>query len=254
VLFSLHRGANRYAPENTLPAFDKGIRLGSDYIEFDVRTTSDGKLYLLHDSTLDGHTDGKGRIAETPSSVVVGLSAGVKFSRAYAKTPLPTLDEFLSDVSGKAGLYFDAKDIAPARLADALERYGVLDRTVVYGGPQFLARVKAVNSKIRLLPPLESAGEIEALSRELKPYAFDTRWEILSPELIARCHELGIKVFSDSLGNHERIEDFQQAMDWGIDLIQTDHPLRLFRAIELRAGREAEVRPPPSPGPPRGNE
>ena len=24
-----------------------------------------------------------------------------------------------------------------------------------------------------------------------------------------------------------------QAMDWGIDLIQTDHPLRVVRAIEL---------------------
>jgi glycerophosphoryl diester phosphodiesterase len=197
----------------------------------------------LHDSTLDGRTDGKGRIADTPSSVVSGLSAGVKFSRAYAKTPLPTLDEFLTDVAGKVGLYFDAKAIAPARLADALERYGVLDRTVVYGGPQFLARVKAVNPKIRLLPPLGSPGEIDALAGELKPYAFDTKWEILSPELIARCHELGIKVFSDSLGNHEHIEDFQKAMDWGIDLIQTDYPLRLFRAIELRAGRGTDGRP-----------
>ena len=28
--------------------------------------------------------------------------------------------------------------------------------------------------------------------------------------------------------------DFLQAMDWGIDLIQTDHPLRALRAIELR--------------------
>lgn len=248
VHFSLHRGANRYAPENTLPAFEKGIRLGADYVEFDVRTTSDGKLYLLHDSTLDGHTDGKGKISDTPSSVVSGLSAGVKFARSYAKTPLPTLDEFLSDVAGKVGLYFDAKDIAPARLADALGRYGVMDRTVVYGGPQFLARVKAVNPKIRLLPPLGSPKQIDALARELQPYAFDTKWEILSPELIARCHALGIKVFSDSLGNHEHIEDFQKAMDWGIDLIQTDHPLRLFRAIELRVSRAAEVHPPPPKG------
>ncbi|MGO8700402.1 MAG: glycerophosphodiester phosphodiesterase [Limisphaerales bacterium] len=254
VLFSLHRGANRYAPENTLPAFDKGIRLGADYIEFDVRTTSDGKFYLLHDSTLDGRTDGKGRIADTSASVVSGLSAGVKFARTYAKTPLPTLDEFLNDVAGKVGLYFDAKDIAPARLADALERYGVLDRTVVYGGPQFLARVKAVNPRIRLLPPLGSPGAIDALARELQPYAFDTKWEILSPELIARCHELGIKVFSDSLGNHEHIEDFQKAMDWGIDLIQTDHPLRLFRAIELRASHEADVLPPPIVGASRENQ
>ena len=30
--FSLHRGASRYAPENTLPAFEKAIRLGADFI------------------------------------------------------------------------------------------------------------------------------------------------------------------------------------------------------------------------------
>jgi len=61
VRFSLHRGASRYAPENTVPAFEKAIRLGADFVEFDVRTTSDGKFYLLHDSALDGKTNGKGR-------------------------------------------------------------------------------------------------------------------------------------------------------------------------------------------------
>jgi glycerophosphoryl diester phosphodiesterase len=123
----------------------------------------------------------------------------------------------------------------------------------VYGGPQFLARVKAVDPRIRLLPPLGSPGAIDALARELQPFAFDTKWEILSPELIARCHELGIKVFSDSLGNHEHIEDFQKAMDWGIDLIQTDYPLRLFRAIELRASHQADILQPPILGTSRKN-
>ena len=65
-----HRGARGLAPENTLPAFAKALRLGVDYVEFDVRTTSDGKFYLLHDSTLNGKTDGQGPIADTPSSVI----------------------------------------------------------------------------------------------------------------------------------------------------------------------------------------
>ena len=237
VQFSLHRGANRYTPENTLPGFDKAIRMGADYIEFDVRTTSDGKLFLLHDGKLDGRTTGTGQIAEVPSNVVATLSAGEKFSREYTKIPLPTLDEFLGDVAGKVGLYFDAKAIDPKTLAAALDKYGVLERTVVYGSPSFLARVKEANPKIKLLPPLYSPAAIEAMARELQPYAFDTEWNLLSPELIAKCHGLGIKVFSDALGDHEKIEEYQKVMDWGIDLIQTDHPLRLFRAIELRQGR-----------------
>ena len=233
VLFSLHRGANRYAPENTRPAFEKAIRLGADFIEFDVRTTSDGKFFLLHDSTLDGKTDGHGPIANTLSSVISNLSAGVKFGRPYASIGLPTLDGFMQDVAGKINLYFDAKAIAPQALVDTLERYGMLERTVVYGPARFLAKLKAINPRVRLLPPLGSSDEIERLARELRPYAFDTSWEILSPDLIARCHALGIKVFSDAMGEHEHVEDYRQAISWGIDLIQTDHPLRVMRAIEL---------------------
>jgi len=243
VRFSLHRGANRYAPENTLPAFEKAIRLGADFVEFDVRTTSDGKFYLLHDSSLDGRTDGHGPIATTPSTVITGLSAGVKFGRPYAKIGLPTLDEFLDTVAGKVDLYFDAKAISPEALTAAVERHGVTERTVVYGSPGFLAKIKAIEPRIRLLPPLGSPGELEALARDLKPYAVDADWNILSRELIARCHALNIKVFSDALGKHERVEDYLQAMDWGIELIQTDHPLRLMRAIELwDSGKRSEAR------------
>jgi glycerophosphoryl diester phosphodiesterase len=234
VRFSLHRGANRYAPENTLPAFEKAIRLGADFVEFDVRTTSDGKFYLLHDSNLDGKTNGKGPIAQTPSSVIASLSAGMKFGRPYADIGLPTMDDFLGAVGGKVDLYFDAKAITPEALVAAVERYGVVERTVVYGGPTYLAKIKAINPRIRLMPPLNSPAALEALARDLKPYALDTDWEILSLDLISRCHGLGIKVFSDALGQHEQITEYQKAMDWGIDLIQTDHPLRVMRAIELR--------------------
>ncbi len=177
VRFSLHRGASRYAPENTLPAFQEAIRLGADFIEFDVRTTSDGKFYLLHDSNLDGKTNGKGPIAQTPSSVIATLSAGVKFGRPYTDIGLPTLDDFLSAVAGKVDLYFDAKAIAPEALVVAAERYGVVERTVVYGGPPYLAKIKAINPRIRLLPPLRSPAALEC-----------ARW---GPEALRCGHRLG---------------------------------------------------------------
>jgi glycerophosphoryl diester phosphodiesterase len=237
VRISLHRGANRYAPENTLPAFAKAIRLGADFIEFDVRTTSDGKFYLLHDGTLDGKTDGNGPIANTPSSVVASLSAGMKFGRPFAKLGLPTLEEFLTATEGKIDLYFDAKAIPPEALAEAVERHHMSDRTVVYQGAQYLMKLKAINPRIRALPPLGAPEQLDGLAANLKPYAVDASWKILSKELINRCHANGILVFSDALGAHETIEDYQQAMDWGIDLIQTDHPMRVMRAIELRAAK-----------------
>jgi glycerophosphoryl diester phosphodiesterase len=234
VLFSLHRGANRYAPGNTIPAFEKAIRLGADFVEFDVRTTSDGKFYLLHDSTLDGKTTGKGPISTTPSSVIETLSAGVKFGRPFADVRLPTLDEFLTSVEGKVNLYFDAKAIPPEDLSAAVERHHMAERTVVYQSVRYLVRLKAINPRIRALPPLGSPDQLQGIVDKLIPYAVDTKWNILSKELIARCHSLGILVYSDALGEHEHVEDYLQAMDWGIDLIQTDHPMRIIRAIELR--------------------
>jgi glycerophosphoryl diester phosphodiesterase len=240
VRFSLHRGANRYAPENTIPAFEKAIRLGADFVEFDVRTTSDGKFYLLHDSSFDGKTDGHGLIASTPASEVAALSAGVKFARRFADVRLPTLEEFLSATEGKVDLYFDAKAIAPEKLAEAVALHHMAERTVVYQSLDYLIRLKAIDPRIRALPPLGNLGQIDGIAQRLHPFAVDAKWEILSPEMIARCHALGILVFSDSLGEHERIEDFLQAMDWGIDLIQTDHPMRLLRAMELRAARSTQ--------------
>lgn len=138
-------------------------------------------------------------------------------------------------MAGKVDLYFDAKAITPEALAAAVERHHVAARTVVYQSPAYLARLRALNPRIRALPPLRSANELDALAAQLKPYAVDADWDILSQDLIARCHARGIRVFSDALGAHERIADYLQAMDWGIDLIQTDHPLRLLRAIELRS-------------------
>ena len=76
ALVSLHRGANRYAPENSTEAFRRAGRLGADFVEFDVRTTRDGQYFLLHDGRLDRTTDGHGPIADATAEQVRQLSAG----------------------------------------------------------------------------------------------------------------------------------------------------------------------------------
>jgi glycerophosphoryl diester phosphodiesterase len=49
-----HRGALRYAPENTLPAFDLTLEHGCDGFEFDVRLTQDGVAAVCHDPAING--------------------------------------------------------------------------------------------------------------------------------------------------------------------------------------------------------
>src|SRR5271157_4437161 len=73
-----HRGEHLQRPENTIPAFQEAIRVGADFIEVDVQTTSDGKLVLSHDATVDRCTDGKGRVDSMTFEQIEELDAGVK--------------------------------------------------------------------------------------------------------------------------------------------------------------------------------
>ncbi len=234
VKFACHRGASRYAPENTLAAFEKAYRLHADYVEFDVRPSRDGEYFLLHDGKLDRTTTGKGPIREATSATVAGLDAGSWFGRRFEGAHVPTLEQFLAAVPKDVNLYFDAKDIPPAALAAALEKHGLAERTVVYQGAGYLAKLKQIDSRIRAMPGAGSLAQVDALATTLKPYAVDTPWRVLSKSYIEHCHAHGIQVFSDAPFFVD-VQGYRQAIEWGIDLVQTDHPLRLWRTMELVA-------------------
>ena len=51
-------------PENSLSAIGACVGAGVEVIEVDVRETSDGKLVLVHDATIDRTTDGKGYVSQ----------------------------------------------------------------------------------------------------------------------------------------------------------------------------------------------
>src|SRR5689334_22762272 len=48
-----HRGARGLVPENTLPAFERGIDLGVTTLELDVAVTRDGVVVISHDAALN---------------------------------------------------------------------------------------------------------------------------------------------------------------------------------------------------------
>lgn len=60
TMVSAHRSGGEIAPENTMAAFENCIEDESfnvDVFEFDLHITKDGRLILLHDSTLDRTTN-----------------------------------------------------------------------------------------------------------------------------------------------------------------------------------------------------
>lgn len=52
-----HRGANGELPEESAPAYQRAIEVGADFIETDILATKDGKLFCMHDVTLEATTD-----------------------------------------------------------------------------------------------------------------------------------------------------------------------------------------------------
>jgi len=54
MLVIAHRGASHDHPENTLPAFERAIELGADYVELDVHADAGGRLVVTHDRPRTG--------------------------------------------------------------------------------------------------------------------------------------------------------------------------------------------------------
>lgn len=90
-----HRGAGRLAPENTLAAFRLGAEHGYRMFECDAKLSADGVPFLLHDSTLERTSNGRGIAGEQPWSALAQLDAGAWHSRRYAGEPLPTLEALI---------------------------------------------------------------------------------------------------------------------------------------------------------------
>ncbi len=62
VMTAAHRGQWRTAPENSFAAVQAAFRDGAEIAEVDVRLTKDRVPVLMHDTTVDRTTNGKGRV------------------------------------------------------------------------------------------------------------------------------------------------------------------------------------------------
>lgn len=148
-----HRGASGYAPEHTLAAYRLAIEMGADYVEQDLAVTKDGVLICLHDASLERTTnveqlfpdrvttqtiEGKTRQAWLANDFTLAeiktLDAGAWFDQKFKGEPIPTFDEAVALIRGKAGLFpelktpeiYAGRDVNFEKLvADALDRNGL---------------------------------------------------------------------------------------------------------------------------------
>jgi glycerophosphoryl diester phosphodiesterase len=75
-----HRGGRSLGPENTLYTFKRAVELGTDVLEMDLQTTSDGALVILHDREVDRTTNGTGAVDSFTLPDLKKLDAGFRWS------------------------------------------------------------------------------------------------------------------------------------------------------------------------------
>ena len=120
-----HRGASAYAPEHTLAAYRLALEQGADFVEQDLQISKDGVLVCLHDLTLERTTNvedvfpergtaapGGGKtwnVSDFTVQELKSLDAGSWFSPKFAGERIPTFQEAIDLIRGKAGLYPETK-------------------------------------------------------------------------------------------------------------------------------------------------
>lgn len=90
-----HRGYSLEAPENTLPSYKLAKQKGYSYGECDVEWTADNVPVLLHDTTIDRTSNGKGDIHSLTLEQLKQYDFGSWKDAKYTGTTIPTLDEFI---------------------------------------------------------------------------------------------------------------------------------------------------------------
>lgn len=88
-----HRGGGSLAPENTLAAIDVGHVYGHRMIEFDVKLSRDGQLFLLHDDRLERTSNGCGIASDRPWDELLTLDVGSWYGPIFRHQRLPLLSQ-----------------------------------------------------------------------------------------------------------------------------------------------------------------
>lgn len=261
VIVVAHRGDWRYAPENSLPAIDNAIKMEVDIIELDVQRTKDGHLILMHDKTLDRTTTGKGLVSEwTLDSIkILRLRNGCAIK---TKEIVPTLEEALLHVKGKALVNLDKADRFFDEVYALMEKTGTTKQVIMKGGKSAEAVKKQYGrylSDVIYMPIVNldkdnAQQEIETFIADTSPVAFELLYKLdtnplplnLKSTLKGRSLIWYNTLWDTMAGAHDddmSLDDPDKGYGYLIDtlgcrIIQTDRPQYLLDYLRKRGLHE----------------
>lgn len=219
-----HRGANRWAPENTIAAFLKAAEMGADYAEMDVRQTKDGEFVIMHDSDVKRTTNGSGKVSDMTLAEIQKLDAGSWFGEEFTGEKVPTLREVLRAIDGKILPDLDFKSGSAEDLIALLKEENYLDRGTVtlYTGNWELAKQVQELSEGKIMVRPSPKGDLEYLLQYMNPPIVNLSMRAFSPKVVKTIQQRGGKAFVNCLFMADKEKNIRKAIKAGVDFIQID--------------------------------
>jgi glycerophosphoryl diester phosphodiesterase len=215
-----HRGAAGHAPENTLAAIRKGIALGVDFVEIDVRRTADDVLVVLHDETVNRTTNGKGRVDRLSLQEVKKFDAG-------NGEHIPTLEEVLKAAEGEAGLMLELKVKGVAQQTAEVVREAGFRDPVIYASflHDELKHVRTVDPEATLMVLFGGLSRA-SVARAVKygPSYVGLRHNKATRPLVDAFHRADLLVF---VYTADAPSDIKHALSLDVDGVISNFPERI---------------------------
>ena len=198
-----HRGASWDLPENTLPAFERAIELGADFVELDVHARRDGELVVVHDPP-----------------------------RATASPP--TLEQVLDLARGRVGVMVELKTPYRYRQHDVVRRTLKLlddEAVVVCFEAGAIATVRALRPELRTIQHVAFVPMRLAAARGC--WAVGLENGRATARALARAQRLGLATTVYTVNDAERMRALAELGTTGIF---TDRPGLARQVLDPRRG------------------
>lgn len=234
-----HRGASRYAPENTLAAFRLAAEQGADAVELDAKLSADGEVVVIHDPTTDRTTGFRGEVRQLSLGQLKSLDAGSFFSTQFKGESIPTLAEVFEAVGERVLInveltnYTSPGDVLVEKVAALVKKYNLEERVLFSSfHPLNLIRARRllpqVPTAILALPGRAGWWARAGWMRQVSPWFVHPYFTDTTARYVARQHTHNRRV---NVWTVNELEDMLRLVKDGVDGLITDDPPTARQAL-----------------------